>query len=87
MSDEKRRRRREIRLIQKESVWLQKALFALQKAEDVRESVAELNEEEPEPYTLALEGETLSVGDFEDALGNRVQALLETVQEKRRNLG
>ncbi len=82
----KRKIRREIRLQSSESSWLQKALFALRKAEDARDKLAELREEEPEPYTLQVGDETVEVESLEDALQTRAGTLLETVRERRRTV-
>lgn len=85
MSDARRRKRREIKLLTNESVWLQKALFALQKVEAVREKMAELNgEDEAEPLVLELGRKKLKVEEFEEALENRVEKLLEEVRERRK---
>ena len=85
MSDARRRKRREIKLLTNESVWLQKALFALQKVEAVREKMAELNgEDEAEPLVLELGRKKLKVEEFEEALENRVEHLLEEVRERRK---
>lgn len=85
MSDARRRKRREIKLLTNESVWLQKALFALQKVEAVREKMAELNgEDEAEPLVLELGRKKLKVQEFEEALENRVEKLLEEVRERRK---
>lgn len=86
MSAEKRRERREIRLQNTESVWLQKALFALRKAEDAREKLADVRDEEPEPYTLDVEDRPVSVEALEDALEERVQNLVADLRERRRQL-
>lgn len=81
-----RRQRREIRLQNNESVWLQKALFALRKAEDVHEKLADLREEDPEPYTLTVADGEIEVEALEDALEERAQELVETVRQRRRQL-
>lgn len=85
LSDARRRKRREIKLLTNESVWLQKALFALQKVEAVREKMAELNgDDEAEPLVLELGRKKLKVEEFEEALENRVEKLLEEVRERRK---
>lgn len=86
MNDRRRMQRREIRLIQRESTWLQKALFALGKAEEAREGLAELHGEEPEPFKVSLEGRAVSLEDLEEALDDRIQELLEVVRERRREV-
>jgi hypothetical protein len=87
MNDQRRKKtRREIRLLQSESVWLQKALFALRKAEDAREKLADVRDQEVEPYTLAAGDGTLVVEEVEDALETRATELVKTVREMRRSL-
>ena len=87
MTDERRRKRRIIRLLNSESVWLQKALFALRKAHDTREKLADLQDSEPEPYVLQVDGKKVSVEALEDALEELAGALVKDVRERRSNLG
>jgi len=84
MSDTLREQRREIRTIQREATWLQKALFALGKAADAREKLD--REGDGTGYALDLESGSLPIEDLEDAIEARVKALLETVRERRRTL-
>lgn len=85
MSDARRRKRREIKLLSNESVWLQKALFALQKVEDIREKMAELNgDDDPDPIVFEGEDGEIRVEAFQDAMENRVKYLLEEVRERRK---
>ena len=86
MNDRKRMQRREIRLIQRESTWLQKALFALGKAEEAREALAELKGDEPETFQITVEGRDVSLEGLEDALDGRIQKLMEEVRERRRKI-
>ncbi|HUH11499.1 MAG TPA: hypothetical protein VMK65_00260 [Longimicrobiales bacterium] len=84
MSDEKRRQRREIQLQNSESVWLQKALFALRKAEDVHEKLADVRAKDPAPYTLEVDGSQVELEAVEEAIERRAQGLIERVRERRR---
>lgn len=86
MSDERRQKRKEIGHMQSESVWLQKALFALRKAEDAREKLADARDEAPEPYVLAVGERDVSVEELEEALDQRAERLIKTVREMRRSL-
>ncbi|MEX2583195.1 MAG: hypothetical protein WD766_07965 [Gemmatimonadota bacterium] len=87
MSDEDRRQtRKEIRLLQGESVWLQKALFALRKAEASREKLEDDSAEELEPYAFTIQGETVLLEDIEEAIDQRAEKLVQTVREMRRSL-
>lgn len=88
MSDaERRRKRREIRLLNTESVWLQKALFAMRKAHDTREKLADVRDEKPEAYTIQVDGKKMSVEALEDALEERSAALVKDVRERRQKIG
>lgn len=80
---EKRKKRREMRLIQQEATWLQKAVFAFGKVEDLREKIADLNETEPDPLTVQIEGNEVSLDDVSTALEEKVQATLEMLRERR----
>lgn len=82
----RRARRREIQLLSNESAWLQKALFALQKAETAREKLADARDAEVPPFELPLDDETLSVEEFQEAMTNRIHELLEDVRARRRTL-
>lgn len=82
---ERRRKRKEIRLIQSHSSWLQKALFALQKADAVRDKISDARgEDEAGPFVLEHNGSDFSVEEFEEALEGRIQELLTTTRERRR---
>lgn len=82
-SDEGRKKRREMRLMQQEATWLQKAVFAFGKVEDLREKIADLNETEPDPLTVQIEGSEVSLDDVSEALEEKVQATLEMLRERR----
>ncbi|MEX2529940.1 MAG: hypothetical protein WD960_04135 [Gemmatimonadota bacterium] len=84
-SEEQRKKRREIRALQREATWLQKILFGLNKAEEARDVVSELRgEEAPAPQTFEVDGKAISLDAMADALQDRVEELLETVREMRR---
>lgn len=86
MSDDKRRFRRETRLLQNESSWLQKALFALRKVQDVEDRLADLNDRDPETYTLDVDGKAVALEDIEDAIEARAGELQTTVRERRNRI-
>jgi hypothetical protein len=86
MDEERRRQRQEIRLIQRESTWLQKALFALGKAEESHEKLVEERGVEEAAYTLALDDGELPVEVLEDALESRIKELMESVRKRRKTL-
>jgi hypothetical protein len=86
LSDRRRQQRREIRLQQRESSWLQKALFALGKAEETREKLADTRDEEMQPYTIMMKDKEIQMEELEDALQVRIEHLMETVRERRRTL-
>lgn len=84
--DRKRQQRRETRLMQSESSWLQKALFALRKVEETRDRIADLNDRDPETYTLEVEGSSVRLEAVEDALDKRAQGLLTEIRERRNRM-
>jgi hypothetical protein len=86
MDADQRVQRKQIHLLQDESVWLQKALFALRKAQDSAEKLYATREEEAAPYTLPLEDDELSVDAFEAALEARIATLLDKIRDMRRAL-
>ena len=81
MAADKRQLRKEQRLVQSESRWMQKALFALGKAETAREKLAETRKEKP--ATVKVDGKSLSIDALKGAIADRVQALDEILQEQR----
>ena len=82
MSD--RNKRLLMKAMQNESTWLQKALFALSKAEDARATLAELSDDGLEELQAPAKGKFVSLADFRDALETRVSTLMEDLQEQRR---
>ena len=84
MADERRKNRLEIRQLSSESTWLQKALFALQKADEAREKLAEMRGSDDSDFELTLGRKKLLVDDFEEAIENRIRELLDTIRERRR---
>ena len=88
LSDAARRdKRKEIRSLQSESVWLQKAVFALNKAETAREKVDEIRGDDSGSYSVRVDGRDVALTDIEDALAERIEGLMKSVREMRRNLG
>lgn len=77
-------RRQLMKAMQNESTWLQKALFALNKAEDARSTVIELSEDEVEELRAPASGDYATLADFRTALEERVQFIMDDLQEKRR---
>jgi hypothetical protein len=71
---------RERRILQSESRWLQKALFALSKAESDREKLAKERGEAVEPITVELDGKPYELDDVRDAVGEAVQERVETIR-------
>ncbi|HSH46417.1 MAG TPA: hypothetical protein VK966_11290 [Longimicrobiales bacterium] len=86
MSDEKRKFRRETRLLQNEASWLQKAMFALGKVDDVRDRLADLRDSAREPFTLQVDGSPVSGDALADALETRAKELLSTIRERRNRM-
>ena len=85
MSNARRKKRREIKVLSNESTWLQKTLFALQKAESAREKWSELQEEDEEPdFVLPYDGGELEVELVREAIETRITELMGEVKERRR---
>ena len=84
MSDARRKKRREIKVLSTESTWLQKALFALNKAETAREKWADLREEEDVEFVLPHDDGDLEVDTFREGMENRISELLAEVKELRK---
>lgn len=82
-SKDERQKRREMRLMQQEATWLQKAVFAFGKVEDLREKIGDLNEAPPEPLTVQIEGNEVSLDDVSRALEEKVQVTLDMLRERR----
>ncbi|UCC24668.1 MAG: hypothetical protein JSU98_13160 [Gemmatimonadales bacterium] len=79
-----RNKRLLMKAMQNESTWLQKALFALAKAEDARTTLAELSDEKVEELRAPAKGKYAPLSAFRDTLEGRVSALMEDLQEQRR---
>lgn len=87
MSSERRRKRKEMRLVQNEAAWIQKALFALGKAESAHEKLVDFREAgDPGEYAFDLKGEEVSVEEIEEALESRLSGLKEKLKARRQNL-
>lgn len=86
MTDDRRKQRRQTRLMQSESSWLQKALFALRKVEDTRDRIADLHDGEPEAYTLPVGGREVEIAAIEDAIEARANALQTEIRERRNRM-
>ena len=71
---------RERRILESESRWLQKALFALSKAENDRERLAKERSEKVEPLTVQIEGESFELETVREAISD---AVLERVEDLR----
>jgi hypothetical protein len=86
MPDKRRQQRQEIRLLQREATWLQKALFALGKAADARDKMDDGAEDEEIPYVLDTEEGPVTLDALEASLEARVKVLMDQVRERRRTL-
>lgn len=90
MVRDKRQLRKERRYVQSESRWMQKALFALGKAQDAREKLAASRngkkKGESEPVTMSIGDESFSLEDIREAVQDRVDVLSEDLQERRQAL-
>lgn len=86
MPDDKRQLRKERRLVQSESRWMQKALFALNKAEDARDKLAKARNEDGEPEIIKIGGKSVTIDALRIAIEERVETLAEALQEGRQVL-
>lgn len=80
---EKRRENRARRLIRSESRWLQKAVFALAKAEDARQKLADLGDDDRYALHVELDGTEHDVAKVGTALREVVE---DRLQERRAEL-
>lgn len=81
---EKRRENRARRIIRSESRWLQKAIFALSKAEEARTKLADLYEDDPEEFTVKVSGKNQDVGELGSLLREAVEERLQKQREELR---
>ncbi len=83
---EKRRANRARRIIRSESRWLQKAIFALSKAEEARTKLAGLYDDDPEAFVVEINGKKKDVGEIgkllREAVEERLQAQREELRER-----
>jgi len=77
----------ERRLMESESRWLQKALFALSKAEGDREKLEAVSEDGVEPIKVRIRGKSVDLGAvlsaMDDAVRERAEDLRESLQGQR----
>ncbi len=71
-SAEQRRAVQERKILRDESRWLQKALFALDKASIEHEKLSELGEQEHEPLLVDIDGETYDIDSVTEAVRDAV---------------
>lgn len=83
VAKDKRQLRKERRLVQSESRWMQKALFALGKAETAREKLAKARNEEMQQESVKVGSKSLTLDALRDAIQDRVDTLAEVLQERR----
>lgn len=81
---DKRRENRARRIIRSESRWLQKAIFALGKAEEARSKLADLYEDEAEEFTVKVNGKEQDVGAIGGLLKEAVEERLAKQREELR---
>lgn len=79
---EKRQAVRERKILQSESRWLQKALFALSKADDDREK---LSDDQAETLVVTIDGETYDIDSVTSAVKDAVLARVESLREATPN--
>lgn len=76
----------ERRLMESESRWLQKALFALSKAEDDRVKLAAASKDDGQPIQVRIKGKLLDLatvrGAMEEAVRERAEELRASLQSR-----
>jgi hypothetical protein len=82
---DKRQLVQERKVLRSQSRWLQKALFALAKAEGDQEKLAEVRGDVYEPMAVTVDGTTHDLGDVTDSLRDAVMARLEGLRVTLRN--
>ena len=82
---DKRQLVQERKFLRSQSRWLQKALFALGKAEDDQEKLAEVRGERHEPMAVTVNGTTHELGAVTDSLRDSVMERLEALRVTLRN--
>jgi len=80
---DKRQLRKERRYVQSESRWMQKALFAIGKAQDARAKLQASREDGDDPITISIGDESVPLESVRDGFEQRVEALASALQERR----
>jgi U3 small nucleolar RNA-associated protein 14 len=76
LTDERRLQRKIDKQHETEARWLQKMLFALSKAREAREKLAETSGEELNPLITLDDGTQISLDGLEDVVTKRVEYLM-----------
>jgi hypothetical protein len=88
---DKRQLVQERKILSSQSRWLQKALFALAKAEDDQAKLAEVRGERHKPMAVIINGTNHKVGAVTDSLRdsvmNRLERLRVTLREEHGPMG
>jgi cation transport ATPase len=82
---DKRQLVQERKILRSQSRWLQKALFALDKAEDDHAKLSEVRGEKHEPMAVTIDGTTHKVGAVTDSLRDSVMDRLERLRATLRS--
>lgn len=72
MAISKQQQRKIDRLLQSESRWIQKILFAIGKTKEAREKLADARDEKLDNLIVLKGGKKVSLDDLEEALHDRV---------------
>jgi len=84
-SKDKRQAVQEQKILRSESGWLQKALFALGKASDAHEKLAELNGKKHKPLKVTIDGKAYEIDSVTDAVKDAVLERTESLRTAARN--
>lgn len=78
---ERGRRPHERRLMESESRWLKKALFALGKAEDDRDKLDAALDGDVAPITVEIKGRSFDIGTVSEAMADAVRERSESLRQ------
>lgn len=79
MTDARRLQRKIDKQRETEARWLQKMLFAMSKAREAREKLADVTGEDLDPLVTLEDGTKLTLSTLEDVVEKRVESLMDTL--------
>ncbi len=79
MTEDQQRQRKLDRQLEAEARWLQKTMFALSKAREAREKLAEAQNGKLAPLITLDDGTTIPLDKLEEIIQKRVEVLMEAL--------